>query len=498
MKENFPDTDPEKEIFGAAFNSFEIEPSGKFWNSALNNIIDKERSINRRQVILWRSVAVFLGVILAFSILHQYISDSKIRNLENGLAELNILQSKQQRQNEVTSPQSQNSIHYPANNGMIKSSKISHSVGINKLIEETTAISTPGTTYKIMQKNTMSSFKPFILLSGNNGNNDQLNNTLANLNANDYKTSQLNSTVKNVVRDNRNLSDTVSALVINDTTPLNKMTNSESSIKVYSKRSLTDSTTIAPISKEPGHKIQLIHKLSISAYFAPAIADDYLNDGNAEMEIKGNPRNVSAMESDPFACSTGFRLGLDISPKFTVYTGAYYNLFTYNIKQIVVYASQQENGTIGYSVETSTGLVNCPYPVNTPRLGDSIKIRGSSARGYLCIPLQLAYDLYSKRKMKMFIIGGVSANLAVYQSTEMYWQNTMLQDGESNVQGMQGLNSIQLGYSFGVGINYSLGRGFSILAEPEIEGAITPINSNTPVITYPYFYSVIAGITYHL
>jgi hypothetical protein len=258
-----------------------------------------------------------------------------------------------------------------------------------------------------------------------------------------------------------------------------------------------DSSNALYLDRKPLRFKDILSKLSLSAFYAPGITNDFLRDKDNDPTNAITAHALKSRQDGDGTFATGLRLAYDISNRWSIITGCYYSLYSYNINPTIIYAQQQENGTVGYSITTSSGTVFLPYSTGTAHIGDSIKVKGSSSRGYLSIPLQAKYKIAIGRKLDFYATGGFSVNFAHYKETQIHWENTALQEGDLSVQNINGLNMVQYSYNFGFGAEYLVRRGLSIYAEPYLNGSFTSINNNTPVITYPYFFGLAFGVSYH-
>ncbi len=519
MKNDYKDKDPEKMIFGAALGSLKIEPSQKFWNSALHGIIDKEGAKNKARLRTWKGISFGLGTVIVLMGLHEAFMYSKLNNVDTELTEIKNNQVKLQQQiaNNTAITQSNNSLANnqqtsAAANPSVEGNTQSVAANANEPIAATHAQNqNSSATYATLVHHSKAYTNPPYpqvaplppiesdVQSGTKaqpGNEQQGGST---------------PVPNNSGRDNGNSSPPVASQP-NEPIPqqnasvppaVTKQKNDSAAMAsraadsaLLAKQEVIDSLN-AVIQKNavPKNSFNLHNRISISGFFAPGGLSDFLKDHDNDNDDNITAKTLKARQSDWFAYEAGMKLGFNVSGRFRIQTGLYYNAYSYNIGENVITAQQRSDGSVGYSMVTSSGVTNIPY-TGPVKIGDSIKVHGSSSRGYVCIPLQLSYTFISHNKLGLYVIGGAAANIAATSGTEISWQNTMLQSGNVSVSSIEGLSKVHYSYSLGVGAEYRLGRGVSVYAEPFMQGSVTAINNNTPVSTYPFFFGAAAGITY--
>ncbi|HVA97764.1 MAG TPA: hypothetical protein VNG53_02635 [Bacteroidia bacterium] len=536
MKNDY--NDPEREIFRTALDSFEMEPSEKFWNTAFDSIIVKENNL-RNKLFLWKTIAITMACLVLFLGLNQYFVYNKITKIEKMVAN-----------NEKSQPVIENNNSTTSQNNSIKSSTTNNN---QTQVTHTTLSSTntvlqnyktghqtktndglrfqkqpnknSSKNYSLALNTKKSTFKNNLIVSTKINNKGivsehkktelktdsslQVERNLANtfeakntgdivnpkLNANKYidndaskNTEDSSATLK------KQTEEQIQLIASNAKTSDSLKTKDSSALKLLPKG---DSAAIVKNNEPIKAPFNLKDKLSISAFFTSGGVNDFIRSKDNNQNDNVTPASLKQKEVDIDAYNIGIKLGYDISPKWIIQTGCYYNIFSFSINQTVVHASD-ENGGIGYSIITSSGRVNIPYQSSSINIGDSIKVRGISSRGYLCIPLQFSYQVASIKKFGFYVSSGVAANFAIYQGTQLHWENTMLQEEEVSVEKVQELSKCNYTYDFRLSVNYNITNKFSLYIEPVMQGSITPINKNAPVITYPFFFAGSLGLTFHL
>jgi len=510
MKNDYKENDAERAIFRAALGGMQIEPSEKFWNSALHSIIDREKALARKSTGTWKTVSFFLGAGIILFCIHDMWTYNKMNKIEQEVAAIkNSEPSSVIKENTVVtisksnvSEEANSRIASSTGNSVIKNSNTS--VPANKAFIKTSVgqILNKGNQYALQQvfasgASTSVSNSPAtqnipneVIVAGQ-GNNPVTNQSTVFVNNEGSKVTVASGNVSEEPNKINTLSTKNNSKVV--------IAKQQDSSQVSTKQTTSDSGSgLLAMNEPPKPKINVAHKFSVSAFFAPGGISDFLEDRDNDNTDGITVNSLKDRETDLFSYEAGIKMGLDISNKFSIHAGLYYYMYTYNIKQSIITAQMQHDGSVGYSIVTSSGVVEMPYyAAPLPKVGDSIKVHGNSSRGYLGVPIELSYNAITHNKLGVYLLGGFSANIIHDAVTNLSWQNTLLQDGNASVQNVQGLALIDFSYDLGFGVTYKLWRGISVYVEPYLQGSITSISKNAPITIYPYFLGCAGGVTYH-
>lgn len=517
MSENYDEKDLEKLIFKEGLAGGAIEPSEKFWNKAYEGILERNNHAQINRASRWWKGAFFIAGAAALLLgYYAFYVGTELADIKQQLTaikttEKNIVQQNATRNSVATTSE--------GNSGNQNISQ----TGINKNIPQTTT----GAAFVSVNKTTDNTFGEKIIRRTNTYSaNSPVHISIPITPQVTHETSNSNNakllasntpSITNSPASNENNNASTPTQITNNAAPPSPVNGLHSAASPnpstspqISKTELSgkktdsafarinlDSSNALYLSRKPVTFKNILSKISVSAFYAPGMTNDFLHDKDNDPTKTITASTLKTRQDGDGTYAIGLRLTYDISNKWSIFTGCYYSLYSYNIKPTIVYAQQQENGLLGYSITTSSGTVFLPYTAGTTHIGDSIKVKGSSSRSYLSIPLQAKYKLATGRKLGLYITGGFSINIADYKETQISWENTALQEGDLSVQDIYGLNTVHFSYNLGLGANYIILRGLSIYAEPYVDGSFTSINNNTPVTTYPYFFGLALGVTYH-
>jgi len=487
------------DIFKEAIESVNSEPSDKFWRKAAEDVIARESERNEKKASRWRAIAFILGAGLLLLGYFTY----RMQNGINNAQQMNVTVNTKQNQ---LSGINNNSIgtklvNKPANNikrvisaddnhrseadYKQKNNSAKNSVnGYVSPINSSNAQSTFVTGNKPLQENESpaSSVEPILIDKKitdkpENQHTQASNDLIANLNTTEVSQSPPVTIQKNTKSSQGEVKQNVTK-----TTQLPLVALVDSSKSSANDAILNENSP---------------SKFNISAFFSPDFAMGYMykctNSWGDEME-----NTIKLGEKQTFSFTAGVKAEYQISSRFSINVGIAYHTFNFNINPYCIYAQKQSGGDIGYALPTSSGIVDCPY-YGYAKVGDSLKMSATSSRTYLEIPIHVKYFAIRNNKFKFYLTAGVEANFTLGEETYMYWQEYGWNvNGAATVTSTNGSESMYFSYFFGLGAEYKIGKHFSLYAEPGMHEAITPIDNNIEVVSYPRLISATAGLTYFL
>jgi len=503
-------------IFRTAMEPIEVEPSDHFWNSSYEGIIQRTDKSYAKRVNRWRVIAVALTATILVLLYSHYEMNDKVNSLEKRVETVEKANNSAS-QNIVSNNNSVNVI--PANKRAIAPSSGSNmtSAADNKVVNVVSQSNTePIVVARSSQQNVIAgqnnknenNSKIINSSNGNSVSGQSNNNTPSVVNFSANTSNDINSNNQIVVQSSKDGSNTgsIQHAAIKDSVSSPTITLTHPAIAKVdtlspAKSNIPDTTSaptgfINPPVVSTSPKSSILSKMYVSAFFAPhVVTGNTFKDNNSSDNVTVN--TVKNNDNDYFGYTVGLRIGYDISPSLSVFTGCSYNGSSFSIKPSVVYASQQENGQVGFPIVTSSGVVTFNYTGPQPKVGDSIKVHGTSYRNYMSIPLGLKYEFYRTMKFDLYATLGGAMEIISYKGTDIHWQNTMFQEGDVSVSNIQGLRTTHFSYLIGVGARYHLFKGLSVFAEPYFQSSVDAINSNTPVSTYAMFLGITGGLNYH-
>ncbi len=253
-----------------------------------------------------------------------------------------------------------------------------------------------------------------------------------------------------------------------------------------------------------------IQRWSVSAIASPTYYSQFSSSGNELAQ--------QVMESDQTRVSYtgGVGLSYKITSRFSIQSGLYYSSLGQEVGGVNAYSgfSKYDNSKSGHNFEilTANGTVfssnsdvflnssNLPARVQsyyTNDVFDPVKANLSYVSStifqdlsFLELPLILRYKIID-RKIDLNVIGGMSYNFLVNNSVY-----AVMDGGKYPVGTTEGLNTVSLSSSLGMGMEYKLSESLSLNLEPTFRYYLNPFNSSNSGGFHPYSLGIFSGVSY--
>ncbi len=254
------------------------------------------------------------------------------------------------------------------------------------------------------------------------------------------------------------------------------------------------STALAVVNKIQKNKFKNSRRFSLTAYAGPAFAGYNLEDD--ELNQYDNKQLIQDREEHELSFSTGVLIGYRINEKLALQTGAVYSSSNISINPSKIYAEISNAGDIKYRYNTSSGYSYLlPEFSSSPQIGDSLLTRTSNhSLDYLSIPLIAKYR-FGNKKFNFSSGVGFSFDFLTKATLTTEFENALNREIETTTT-LEGLQ--KLGYSFLLTpeLQYQISGKWSMSATPYFKYALTPINKDNVVKTYPYTIGLGIGAVY--
>jgi hypothetical protein len=236
-----------------------------------------------------------------------------------------------------------------------------------------------------------------------------------------------------------------------------------------------------------------LSRVSITPFFSPDFAWYHLQDQNA------NNQSTSAVdlereERHEFSSTYGIMADYKINKHWGLKSGITLSNTNIVTDPEIIYAQPDNNGNIKYRINTSSGYgYILPSFSSNPVAGDSLyAFTSTHSLQYIGIPMSATYSI-TKNKFLFGLRAGVSANYLTQAKLE-----TTVEKGFDNsvetVNNMQGLKKIYFSGLAGIDVNFQLNKKLSIAFAPTFCFALSSINKNAPVNSYPMTFGSSVGV----
>lgn len=504
------------DIFTKAIEPLETQPSEEFWRKAAEDVIVRGSKATERKMVRWRAAAFVLGAGLFLLSYFTYRLQNGLDNVDKKIEAVKNLQNQNiPRSNENNAPIQNNNpaVNTVHNNAVVVNGK----QYVNKIASANASKTSPltgkSTFYKtINTPKIIASYKqanktalhkatrakgykknaPIVYNTSQPGTNAATLSHISRANDNSIN----NFAGNNIDNSNPNLpvaekmpkTDTTDNLAVLSDDTIDNVTGQTAAA------SISDTARIMlPKSFTPGDSIS---RLSVSVIFAP----DYLVNYKFKATDAWGSQSENTIkngEKQNFSYSTGAIADYKLSPRVSISAGITYQVYSFSTQAGTIYDRKQSDGDVGYYMATSSGIITCPYS-GYSKIGDSLQVNTSSSRKYLDIPMQAKYFFITSTKFRMYATLGVEVNFSLGDNTVMNWQNFWNESGTEDISNAEGSRNMYFCYYIGMGISYKVANSLSFYIEPGLHEAVTPIDDNIDIVTYPRLFSFLTGISYTL
>ena len=439
--------DPD-DFFKSAYRQFEDIPSADVWEKINANLDRKDADSNRRKFILWRGIAIFLGLILTGFILF----DAGI--FKSGAGPSVDKEGSQKSHEAGLFPKKDVGIHKnqePVNSKIIMRDEKVLTKNFNR------------TNYFPLKQNT---FDNINVEPGAGTENPEF---------------FLNKNVS-LLREEMNI------------IPLNeKITTGSPSVELKTR------TTLLPALNFVLNTA--IKKSEKNIFFAPywsltAFVSNDMANYKLDSDLPGNITSIKHREVHEPSFSGGILATRHFTKHWGLQSGIIYSHTAIGISQQKIYAFQDPAGDIAYRYITSSGYAYIKPPnAVPPSTGDSLNtLEAKHTMKQIIIPLSARYRI-GKNKLSVTPGSGIEANFFTSANVEIEIEDSFNSEIVF-ISKLRGTKSFYLSATIDADLQYKLTEKVSLNLQPSFRHALSPITDDNVVETFPYGLSIRAGVTY--
>lgn len=483
MKENLHDID---KLFQSAINQHQESPSDEVWNAIENNLNKKDVDNYRKKNYWLKRLSFLLFLLLTgvsiylftkpknslpknFQITEVIPHKGTINEDQNKVLNDQNTTNKANRNNNQTAIKTINSnFDKPKKTDPTKRTN-SYYLNNNKKIEKFPML--------VNDKNISTTIVRQQQKKNKKNTEKKISVKITNASTDDEITTEYDSTS---IRKKNNTIENINSEVY--TTAILKADSSKSSAIITKEKTIKESGTKTTIKK----KNKFNQGFSLTAFFSPDYAFYNLQNGNNNNQLDGEDKDeIEQNEDHQNAFTTGILFDYTFNKHWSIQTGFTFSKTTIGGAPKKIYAKADNNGNIKYCYWSSSGYAFIKTPEgNLPEVGDSIN--ASSSRHtlqYLSVPLAIKYSIpYKKFEFNLF--AGVTANFLIKSRLEASLKNRD-EDEHHNQYQIEGLKNLYFSGLAGIGITYNLTSKWGITFAPTARFAITSINKNIGIKSYP-------------
>ncbi|MEI9810688.1 MAG: outer membrane beta-barrel protein [Bacteroidota bacterium] len=212
--------------------------------------------------------------------------------------------------------------------------------------------------------------------------------------------------------------------------------------------------------------------------------------------VNDNKREYKRNEHNSIAYYGGVKLDYSLGKKLSVGTGLTYLASSTIVNSKKIYAAKDNNGSISYRFNCSSGYSYLLPHGARPAAGDSIVVGNSrNAISYLGIPLTLEYKIFSSGRFSLAASAGGQLNILLKAKTTAIFNVPGLVTELSAVSSpTRGLRSSYFSFLTSLAGEMRLNRRISLTLAPTGQFGLSYINANSWVKTRANYLGLAAGL----
>ena len=504
-------------FFKESLEHFEVAPPAMAWDNIEAKLNEKK---NKRRVIpfWWKLSGIAAVLLIGFGLYTNYFNRSSVANQPMVNQQDTTIHSKE---SEVPTSSSSDTMvnkevivqNQEETNGNKSDKILTTNASAEKRSNVTLSNKNQNTataTISNDKKNTTNSNKNKAatkkLIVNSNGslvsttlfNKKKQNTNKVNLDSEKETTTAVATNITN--KSNNTVVSTTNSTIDKNTSNINPKTELAITEKKLDEIKKIDSTKLAAVEpnaleellKEKEKKItkeSKINRWQVAPNVAPIYFSSLSNGSSLDEKFASNQKVYGTNYS------YGLTVNYNLNKKYSIRTGVHSYSVDYDTNGIVFYqntnASKMQNITpnvLGSYIQID------PITNVNASFGRIIDDRFEGAlnqnMGYIEVPLELSYKLFS-RKFGVDVIGGVST--LFLNKNEVYLKSTgfSMKIGEAS-----NLNSVHFSTNIGLGLKYSFFKRFDARIEPLFKYQLNTYSSGAGNFK-PYIFGVYSGISYH-
>ncbi len=192
--------------------------------------------------------------------------------------------------------------------------------------------------------------------------------------------------------------------------------------------------------------------------------------------------------------TVGVLAEIPLGKKWSIQSGISYTQKNINIEPKKIYARPDKDGKVKYVFDCSSGYSYISTKTGTtPAVGDSISVTSSqNTLGYIGVPVAVNYKVTLGRFSIIPSFGTVFNFLTKQKIKTELVQGTVKE--QQTIQKIEGLKSSYLNATAGVALEYDVNKRIALNIMPAGSFALTSINKDAGVKSYPNAFGVSGGV----
>ena len=514
MDENLHDID---KLFRDPIEEHEETPSGKVWD-AIDNNLNKSNIVSiKKKYNNLKKLAVALLLLLLGTIVYEVQTNKPalkdIATTKTNDKEDNIAGDKQTKQstvqnkvniNDTAGTESVNSNNYTTNNAVNNDDKNTALSGAVKNNDKRTAAPVSQNTGSV-QNSTIKRKSSKDITDDTLHPDANEKSTVKKSSGQKTKIRVQNAPVTELTDENQlnNNDENTDAIAANVLMPLDRVkveriigSRKNNTLKINPARISPDAALKNGLAKNKTTKAAKSFHFSVMPFFSPQFSFNRIEDDHHDGGPQ--PRNgrdaIKKDEQHQSSSVAGILIDIPVGKKWSLQSGVTYINKNIEIEPKKIFAKLDNDGKVKYRFDCSSGYTYIsPKTGTTPAVGDSVNAAASTnTLQYLGIPLAINYN-FSVGKFNIIPTVGTVANFLVKQQiqTELIQGTTKEKQTINTIQGMKPLyfNAVA-----GIAFEYDLSKRIALSVMPSGNFALSSINKDAAVKSYPNSFGLSGGV----
>jgi hypothetical protein len=237
---------------------------------------------------------------------------------------------------------------------------------------------------------------------------------------------------------------------------------------------------------------------SLTPFVSPQFSFNRMEDDHHDPgpQPRNNREQIKKEEQHQSSSSVGVLVDIPFGKKWGLQSGITYVNQETSMEPKKIFAKMDTDGKVKYRFDCSSGYTYISFKTGTaatPVVGDSVTAAASSnTLKYIGIPLALHYTI-NLGKFSIVPTFGAVANFLVKQRIE----TEIMQSGSNEKQTINSIQGLKPGYFnaySGIAFEYNLNKRIAFSVMPAGNIALSSINKDAAVKSYPNSFAVTGGV----
>ena len=295
------------------------------------------------------------------------------------------------------------------------------------------------------------------------------------------------------------LSEKIGQDSVPDTSPY-KVDSLNTSVDSLITESIQVKDSIPEKKKKP--KIKPENRFSGTIFISPDYSYRRLTDNHDYTIPNATAQDLNSVEKGKLTYSGGVKINYALTNKTSVYSGIQYHRYRQSLNTDI---SANFLDTTNGNLILTTSLGKIDFNANSGESGgneggteDILSFQSVQSISSFTLPIGIQYSFDLSKKQKLYLQSEFNLNFILSGNSTLILSKKAggneAEDRSLNKQKIQGLAKTNIGVAFGIGYELEMNKKLSLILNPIFKTALTPVNTNYSVKSYPYSFGFHTGL----